>query len=111
MIEAAGVRVAWERVEAGADVVAKYGTPVPDSALHAIRRLGVGLKGPIGTPVGEGFRSANVMLRQSLDAFARLDAASAAEVLKEDSAIDDEFRSVLRQLITYMMEDPRTISV
>ena len=50
------------------------------------------------------------MLRQALDAFARLDAASAAEVLKEDSAIDDEFRSVLRQLITYMMEDPRTIS-
>ena len=50
------------------------------------------------------------MLRQALDAFARLDVASAAEVLKEDSAIDDEFRSVLRQLITYMMEDPRTIS-
>jgi phosphate transport system protein len=50
------------------------------------------------------------MLRQALDAFARLDAASAAEVLKEDSAIDDEFRSVLRQLITYMMEDPRTIT-
>jgi phosphate transport system protein len=50
------------------------------------------------------------MLRQALDAFARLDAAAAAEVLKEDSAIDHEFRSVLRQLITYMMEDPRTIS-
>jgi phosphate transport system protein len=50
------------------------------------------------------------MLRQALDAFARLDVASAAEVLKEDTAIDDEFRSVLRQLITYMMEDPRTIS-
>jgi phosphate transport system protein len=50
------------------------------------------------------------MLRQSLDAFARLDVASAAEVLKNDAAIDDEFRSVLRQLITYMMEDPRTIS-
>ena len=50
------------------------------------------------------------MLRQALDAFARLDIASAAEVLKEDSAIDDEFQSVLRQLITYMMEDPRTIS-
>jgi len=50
------------------------------------------------------------MLRQALDAFARLDVAGAAEVLKEDSAIDDEFRSVLRQLITYMMEDPRTIT-
>jgi phosphate transport system protein len=50
------------------------------------------------------------MLRHALDAFARLDAASAAEVLKEDSDIDSEFKSVLRQLITYMMEDPRTIT-
>jgi phosphate transport system protein len=50
------------------------------------------------------------MLRQALDAFARLDAVSAAEVLKEDSDIDTEFKSVVRQLITYMMEDPRTIT-
>lgn len=50
------------------------------------------------------------MLRHALDAFARLDAASAAEVLKDDSEIDAEFKSVLRQLITYMMEDPRTIT-
>ncbi len=51
------------------------------------------------------------MLRQALDGFARLDAASVTEVLKEDSEIDNEFRSVLRQLITYMMEDPRTITI
>ena len=50
------------------------------------------------------------MLREGLDAFARLDAAAAADVLKEDSEIDQEFTSVLRQLITYMMEDPRTIT-
>jgi phosphate transport system protein len=50
------------------------------------------------------------MLRQGLDSFARLDAVAAAEVLKEDTAIDQEFTSVLRQLITYMMEDPRTIT-
>ena len=50
------------------------------------------------------------MLRQALDSFARLDVVGAAEVLKEDSEIDTEFRSVLRQLITHMMEDPRTIS-
>jgi phosphate transport system protein len=50
------------------------------------------------------------MLRQALDAFARLDVVSAAEVLKEDSEIDAEFKSVLRQLITHMMEDPRTIT-
>ena len=50
------------------------------------------------------------MLRRSLDAFARLDAAAAARVCAEDAAIDEEFRSLLRQLITFMMEDPRTIT-
>ena len=50
------------------------------------------------------------MLRQALDAFARLDAAQAAKVVREDIAIDDEFRSIVRQLVTFMMEDPRTIS-
>ncbi len=50
------------------------------------------------------------MLRKSLDAFARLDAAAAARVIGEDAPIDEEFKSILRQLITFMMEDPRTIS-
>ncbi len=50
------------------------------------------------------------MLRQALDAFARLDAEQAAQVVREDVAIDDEFRSIVRQLVTFMMEDPRTIS-
>ena len=70
VLEAAGVEIAWDRVEAGAEVVAKYGTPMPEAALHSIRTNGVALKGPIGTPIGEGFRSANVMLRQSLDLYA-----------------------------------------
>ena len=50
------------------------------------------------------------MLRQALDAFARLDVDSALQVVKQDRGVDDEFRSILRQLITFMMEDPRTIS-
>ena len=50
------------------------------------------------------------MLRKSLDAFARLDLAASAEVVRRDEHVDDEFRGILRQLITFMMEDPRTIS-
>ena len=50
------------------------------------------------------------MLRRTLDAFARLDTAAAAEVIRDDAAIDGEFQSLLRQLVTHMMEDPRTIS-
>src|SRR5688572_31063947 len=50
------------------------------------------------------------MLRRTLDCFARLDCDAAAEVIRADAGIDTEFRSILRQLITYMMEDPRTIT-
>ena len=50
------------------------------------------------------------MLRRALDAFARLDVNAALQVVKQDRGVDDEFRSILRQLITFMMEDPRTIT-
>ncbi len=70
VVEATGVALDWEIVEAGAEVLTKHGTVVPETVLHSIRRTGVALKGPITTPVGEGFRSANVLLRQSLDLYA-----------------------------------------
>ncbi len=50
------------------------------------------------------------MLRKSLDAFARLDLSMAAQVVRQDAQVDEEFRSIMRYLITFMMEDPRTIS-
>ena len=69
-VEALGVAIEWEEVEAGGEVIAKYGSPVPDEVLNAVRTAGVALKGPITTPIGGGFKSANVLLRQALDLYA-----------------------------------------
>ena len=71
-IEATGVAVEWEEKEAGAKVLEKQGTPLPDEVLESIRRNKVALKGPITTPVGYGFRSVNVALRKKLDLYACL---------------------------------------
>ena len=65
---------------------------------------------PPPVELGHAAELAISMLRRTLDAFARLDCATAAEVIRDDAGIDAEFSSILRQLITYMMEDPRTIS-
>jgi len=67
VVEATGVRIDWQRVEAGADVFVKHGTALPDEVLNSVRTTGVALKGPIGTPIGGGFKSANVLMRQALD--------------------------------------------
>ena len=69
-IEATGVEIKWEIEEAGVDIMAKVGTPVPDSVIESCRRTKVALKAPITTPVGTGFRSVNVYLRQALDPIA-----------------------------------------
>lgn len=71
-VEATGVPIEWEHAEAGAEVIEKYGTPLPDQTLESIRRNKVAIKGPITTPVGTGFRSVNVALRQALDLYACL---------------------------------------
>jgi isocitrate dehydrogenase (NAD+) len=72
VVDATGVKIAWEEVEAGADVIEKYKTPLPDSVLSSIRKNKVALKGPLTTPIGTGFRSVNVALRKELDLFACL---------------------------------------
>ena len=56
--------------EAGVDVMARLGTPLPEATIESIKKNGVALKAPITTPVGTGFRSINVYLRQSLDLYA-----------------------------------------
>ncbi len=70
VLEATGVAFQWDTVEAGADKIDKYGTPLPDSVLESVRKNGLALKGPITTPVGSGFRSVNVALRKKLDLYA-----------------------------------------
>jgi len=72
VLAAAGVAIDWERQAAGEAELARYGTPLPEHVLESIRRNRVALKGPITTPVGEGFRSVNVALRQALDLYANL---------------------------------------
>ncbi len=70
VIDATGVKIDWRVREAGGDVMNRYGTPMPQQTLDSIMKNGVALKGPITTPVGTGFRSVNVQLRQTLDLFA-----------------------------------------
>jgi isocitrate dehydrogenase (NAD+) len=69
-LDATGVKFEWDIQEAGVDVMARLGTPVPDSVIESCRRTKVALKAPITTPVGTGFRSVNVYLRQALDLYA-----------------------------------------
>jgi isocitrate dehydrogenase (NAD+) len=72
VVEAAGVDIEWEVAEAGAGVVEKYGTPLPEAVLTSIRKNKVAIKGPITTPIGTGFRSVNVAIRKELDLYACL---------------------------------------
>ena len=69
VIEATGVDIKWDIHEAGQEVFERQGTPLPQSVLDSIKKNKVALKGPITTPVGKGFRSVNVALRQTLDLY------------------------------------------
>jgi len=71
-IDATGVAIDWKVVDAGIDVMDKYGTPLPEHVLDSIRETKVAIKGPITTPVGTGFRSVNVEIRKQLDLYANL---------------------------------------
>ncbi|MEW4564013.1 isocitrate/isopropylmalate dehydrogenase family protein [Bremerella sp. JC770] len=69
-VDATGVEINWDVQEAGIDVMERTGTPIPDSTIESVRRTKCALKAPITTPVGTGFRSINVYLRQELGLFA-----------------------------------------
>jgi isocitrate dehydrogenase (NAD+) len=71
-IDATGAEINWQPAEAGADVMERTGNPLPEATIESVKKTGVALKAPITTPVGTGFRSINVYLRQELDLYACL---------------------------------------
>jgi isocitrate dehydrogenase (NAD+) len=72
VLEATGIGFEWDVQQAGEATIASEGTPLPDRVIESIRANGVGLKGPITTPVGSGFRSVNVALRKELELYANV---------------------------------------
>src|SRR5436190_10507258 len=95
VLDASGVTFEWEVVEAGEATIATHGTPLPDSVLESIRRNRIAIKGPITTPVGQGFRSVNVSLRQALNLYANLRPARSIEGI--ESRYDDVDLVIVRE--------------
>jgi phosphate transport system protein len=89
-----------ERIGDEAEKVARMGMMIADAGKHFVPKV----------DLHRIASNAIAMLRKVLDSYARVNAVSAAEVVKADIEVDDEFKAILRQLITFMMEDPRTIS-
>lgn len=82
IIEAAGVKIEWERVDAGLTAIDKFKDPLPPHVIDSISRTKVALKGPLTTPIGSGFRSVNVALRKEFDLYANLRPARSFEGVK-----------------------------
>jgi isocitrate dehydrogenase (NAD+) len=95
VLEATGIEFDWEYQAAGEAMIAEHGTPLPDEVLESIRRNRVALKGPITTPVGGGFRSANVTLRQALGLYANLRPARSIQGL--ETRYDDVDLVIVRE--------------
>ncbi len=70
VVEATGVQIQWEIQNAGEEVYLKESTPLPERVIESIKKNKIAIKGPVTTPVGTGFRSVNVSLRQALDLYA-----------------------------------------
>ncbi|MEW6224063.1 MAG: isocitrate/isopropylmalate family dehydrogenase [Chloroflexota bacterium] len=95
VLDASGVAFDWEVQDAGEGVMAQFGTPLPEHVLESIRRNRVALKGPITTPVGGGFRSVNVALRQTLGLYANLRPARSMKGL--DTRYEDVDLVIVRE--------------
>lgn len=72
VIDASGVKIHWDEAEAGMAAYEKHGTPIPDATLQSVAKNRIAFKGPLTTPIGKGFRSINVALRQEYDLYANV---------------------------------------
>ena len=81
-IEAAGASLEWQRASAGAGAIPLHNTPIPNETIESIRRNKLALKGPLATPIGEGFRSVNVALRKEFDLYANVRPARSFDGVK-----------------------------
>ena len=72
VVEAAGAQIKWEEVDAGESAINEYGTVLPQNVIDSIKKNKIALKGPVGTPIGDGFRSVSVSLRKKLNLYANL---------------------------------------
>src|SRR3954470_23076608 len=95
VLDATGVEFDWDVQDAGEAVMAKHGTPLPEHVLDSIRRNRIAIKGPITTPVGEGFRSVNVTLRQALGLYANVRPARSMKGL--DTRYEDVDLVIVRE--------------
>ncbi|MBO9539190.1 isocitrate/isopropylmalate dehydrogenase family protein [bacterium] len=100
-LEATGVQFEWERFDAGADYMARTGdsTPLPQAVIDSIKKNKIALKGPLTTPIGTGFRSVNVALRQELDLYA------CVRPCKLYPSIDSKFQNVDIVIVRENTED------
>ncbi len=99
VLDATGIGFEWESVVAGEAAIAEHGTPLPEYVLELVKRNKVALKGPITTPVGGGFRSVNVALRQALNLYANLRPARSME------GVDSRFQDVDLIIVRENTED------
>jgi len=81
-IESTGVKINWEKAQAGAQCIETEGTPLPQKVLNSIKKNKIALKGPVTTPIGTGFKSINVSLRKELDLYSNLRPAKTIEGVK-----------------------------
>ncbi len=116
VVEATGVDIEWDEVNAGADVYEKEGTVMPQNVIDSLQKNRIGIKGPITTPVGTGFRSVNVALRKLFDLYACVrPCKSYAGVKSKYSDIDlvvvRENTEDLYAGIEFEKKDPKTLEL